>query len=330
MKLGRFVFFRLLSASVLVASVLVGPSVVSAAETYPSKPIRLILDLAAGGYGDITARVVAQKMGDSMGQRVVVENRPGAGAVTAKMAVMQAPADGYTMTTAGGATAVSETLFKQLPYNILTDFMQVSPMVTTDLVLLVKADSKFSSLADVLKFAKSNPGKLNLGTSYIGSTQHLGAEIFKKQAGINAVTVAYKSPQEVMVALRSGAIDMAFDFLPTTLAQIKNKEIRGLAIAGDSRFAGLPDMPTTAQAGFPGYEVASWNGISVKTGTPRPIIDRLNKEIGAALKAPEVKTKLLDLGLSPFWLTPEKTRELMVSEIARWKKVIEDNNIPQR
>jgi tripartite-type tricarboxylate transporter receptor subunit TctC len=330
MKRNRIIFPLSLTASMLVLFVLASVSVVSAAETYPSKPIRLILDLAAGGYGDITARVVAQKIGDSMGQRVVVENRPGAGAVAAKMAVIQAPADGYTMTTAGGATAVSETLFKQLPYNILNDFMQVSPMVNTDLVLLVKSDSKFASLVDVLKFAKSNPGKLNLGTSYIGSTQNLGAEIFKKHAGINAVTVPYKSPQDVIVALRSGAIDVAFDFLPTTLAQIRNKEIRGLAIAGDKRFAGLPDMPTTAEAGFPDYEVASWNGISVKTGTPRPIIDRLNKEIGDALKAPDVKTKLLDLGLTPFWLTPEKTRELMVAEIAKWKKVIEDNNIPRQ
>ncbi|MDA8123769.1 MAG: tripartite tricarboxylate transporter substrate binding protein, partial [Deltaproteobacteria bacterium] len=187
-----------------------------------------------------------------------------------------------------------------------------------------------ASLADVLKFAKSNPGKLNIGSSYIGSTQHLAVELFKKQAGINALTVPYKSPQEVIVALRSGAVDVAFDVLATSLAQIKEKQIRGLAIAGDTRFSGLPDLPTTAEAGLPGYEVTSWNSISVKTGTPRPIIDRVNKEIGAALKAPDVKKKLADLGLNPLWLTPEQTRERMIAEIARWKKVIEDANIPRQ
>jgi tripartite-type tricarboxylate transporter receptor subunit TctC len=203
-------------------------------------------------------------------------------------------------------------------------------LVSTDIVLLVKADSKFASLADVLKYAKSNPGKLNIGSSYIGSTQNLAVEIFKKQTGIDALTVPYKSPQDVLVSLRSGTIDVAFDVLATSLAQIKEKQIRGLAIAGDTRFPGLPDLPTTKEAGLPGYEVTSWNSISVKTGTARPIIDRLHKEIGAALKAPDIKKKLEDLGLSPLWLTPEQSRDMMVAEVARWKKVIEEANIPRQ
>ena len=230
----------------------------------------------------------------------------------------------------GGGVAMNHTLFKQLPYNVLTDFVQVSPLVSTDIVILVKADSKFASLADLLKFAKSNPGKLNIGSSYIGSTQHGAVELFKKQAGINALTVPYKSPQEVLVALRSGTVDVAFDVLATSLAQIKEKQIRGLAIAGDTRFPGLPDLPTTKEAGFPDYEVSSWNSISVKTGTPRPIIDRLSKEISIALKAPDVKKKLEDLGLNPLWMTPEQSREFTVAEIARWKKVIEEANIPRQ
>ena len=329
MKTRSFCFCRSLTVSVAVATVLVAVSVASAQEAYPSKPIRFIVNVAAGGYGDITSRLVAQKMGDNMGQRLLVENRPGAGQVTAAMVVLQAPADGYTITLAGQGSAVSHTLFKKLPYDILDDFMQVSAMVSTDLVMLVKADSKFTSVASLLKFAKSNPGKLNLGTSYIGSTQHLAAELFKKQAGIEAVIVPYKSPQDVIVALRSGTIDVAFDVLATSLSQIKDKSIRGLAIAGDARFSGLPDMPTTAEAGLPGYEVSSWNGISVRTGTPRPIIDRLNKEIAAALTAPDVKQKFRDMGLYPVLLTPDQSRKLMVEEIAKWKKVIEDANIPR-
>lgn len=323
-------FSRRLIVSALVAVMVASASIVSAADSYPSKPLRYVINNAPGGYGDITARVVTQKMGDNMGQRIVVENKPGAGMIPSCMTVLQAPADGYTWAMTGGGVALSSVLFKQLPYNVLNDFVQISPLVGTDIVILVKTDSKFASLADVLKFAKSNPGKLNIGSSYIGSTQHLAVELFKKQAGINALTVPYKSPQEVIVALRSGAVDVAFDVLATSLAQIKEKQIRGLAIAGDTRFSGLPDLPTTAEAGLPGYEVTSWNSISVKTGTPRPIIDRVNKEIGAALKAPDVKKKLADLGLNPLWLTPEQTRERMIAEIARWKKVIEDANIPRQ
>jgi tripartite-type tricarboxylate transporter receptor subunit TctC len=330
MKRRRWVDFRLLIVSVMAAAMLASAGSVSAADTYPSKPIRYIINIAPGGYGDITARVVTQKMGDNMGQRIIVDNKPGAGMIPSCMAVLQAPADGYTLGMTGGGVAISTALFKQLPYNVLNDFVQVSPLVGTDIVLLVKGDSKFASLTDLLKYAKSNPGKLNIGSSYIGSTQHLAVELFKKQAGIDALTVPYKSPQDVIVALRSGAIDVAFDVLATSLAQIKEKQIRGLAIAGDTRFAGLPDLPTTAEAGFPGYEVTSWNSISVKTGTQRPIIDRLSKEISVALKAPDVKKKLEDLGLNPLWQTPEQTRERSVAEIARWKKVIEDANIPRQ
>ena len=330
MKTSGFGFSRWLAFTLLVASVVVAGSDVSAQEGYPSKPIRFVVNVAAGGYGDITSRLVAQKMGESMGQRLLVENRPGAGQIVAAMAVLQAPADGYTITLAGQGSAVSHTLFKKLPYDILDDFAQVSAMVDTDLVVLVKADSKFATMSSLLQFAKSNPGKLNVGTSYVGSTQHLAAELFKKQAGINAVTVTYKSAPEALVALRSGSLDVVFDVLATSLSQIKDKNLRALAVASDKRFGGLPDVPTTEEAGFAGYQVSSWNGISVKAGTPRPIIDRLNKEIGKALTAPDVKQRCQDMGLVPVLLTPDQSRKLMVDEIAKWKKVIEDANIPRQ
>ncbi|MDA8124706.1 MAG: tripartite tricarboxylate transporter substrate binding protein [Deltaproteobacteria bacterium] len=330
MKANGFCFSRWLAVAVMVISVLGIVNIASAQEGYPSKPVRFVVNVAAGGYGDITSRLVANKMGENMGQRFLVENRPGAGQIVAAMAVLQAPADGYTITLAGQGSAVSHTLFKKLPYDILNDFAQVSVMVDTDLVVLVKADSKFTSLASLLQFAKSNPGKLNIGTSYVGSTQQLAAELFKKQAGINAVTVTYKSAPEAIIGLRSGSLDVVFDVLATSLPQIKDKSLKALAVASDKRFAGLPDVPTTEEAGLAGYQVTSWNGISVKAGTPRPIIDRLNKEIGKALTAPDVKQKCQDMGLSPVLLTPDQSRKLMVDEIAKWKKVIEDANIPRQ
>ncbi len=321
---------RWLAAVTLTVIVLTSFTIVSAAETYPSKPIRFIIPLAPGGYGDVTSRVVAQKMSASLGQQVVIENRPSAGMIVSTMAVMQLPPDGYAMALMGSGSALSVTLFKSLPFNILTDFTQVSVMASVDLVLLVDAHSKFASLADVLAFGKRNAGKLNLATSYIGSTQHLAAEVFKKQTGIDALVVTYKSPPDVLKSLRSGTVDLAFDFLPPALAQIQSKALRVLAIAAPKRFPGLPDTPTTKEAGLPDYEVKSWNSVSVRAGTPRPIIDRLNKEVVAALNSPDVKQRMQSLGLNPLSSTPEETRALMVETIAQWKKVIEEANIPRQ
>ena len=302
----------------------------AAAQTYPAKPIRFLLPFAPGGIGDITARVVAQKMSDNIGQQVVVDNRPGAGMIISATAALQAPADGYTMLLAGNGTAVTTSLFKSLPYDILRDFVQVSTLASFDLVLLVNSDSRFASLADMLAFARSNPGKLNFGTINPGSTQHLSAELFKSVTGISAQTVPFKATPALVIALRSHSVDVAFDFLPAVLSQLKSNSVKALGVASAARFTGLPDLPTIAEGGVGNYLVSSWNAVSVRADTPRPIVDRLNKEIVAAVNSPEVRQKLQELGANARASTVEQTRELMISEIARWKAVIERAKIERQ
>jgi tripartite-type tricarboxylate transporter receptor subunit TctC len=302
----------------------------AAAQTYPAKPIRFLLPFAPGGIGDITARVVAQKMSDNIGQQVVVDNRPGAGMIISANAALQAPADGYTMLLAGNGTAVTTSLFKSLPYDILSDFVQVSTLATFDLVLLVNSDSRFASLADMVAFARSNPGKLNFGTISPGSTQHLSAELFKSVTGISAQTVPFKATPALVIALRSHSVDVAFDFLPAVLSQLRSNSVKALGVASAARFTGLPDLPTIAEGGVGNYLVSSWNAVSVRADTPRPIVDRLNKEIVAAVNSPEVRQKLQELGANARASTVEQTRELMISEIARWKAVIERAKIERQ
>ena len=302
----------------------------AAAQTYPAKPIRFLLPFAPGGIGDITARVVAQKMSDNIGQQVVVDNRPGAGMIISATAALQAPADGYTMLLAGNGTAVTTSLFKSLPYDILRDFVQVSTLASFDLVLLVNSDSRFASLADMLAFARSNPDKLNFGTINPGSTQHLSAELFKSVTGISAQTVPFKATPALVIALRSHSVDVAFDFLPAVLSQLRSNSVKALGVASAARFTGLPDLPTIAEGGVGNYLVSSWNAVSVRADTPRPIVERLNKEIVAAVNSPEVRQKLQELGANARASTVEQTRELMISEIARWKAVIERAKIERQ
>lgn len=316
---------RYLAALLLAAAA--GFASPAAAQPFPNKPIRILLPYGAGGIGDLTARVIAQKMGKNMGQQVIIDNRPGAGGVQAFQGGMQAPADGYTLVMGGNGTAISQSLFKSLPYNILTDFVQVSAMSKFSLVLVVGPDSKFRSVADVVTYGKANPGKLNFGTSSIGSTQHLSAELFKSVAGVDAQVVPFKAAAALITAVRSGDVDVVFDFLPPMLPQIKGGNVRALAIAADKRSASLPDVPTTAEGGLRGYEVQSFNAVSVRAGTPRPVVERLNKEFVAAINSPEVTRKLREMNSEPYPLTPEQTRELMIAEIARWKAVIVRANI---
>jgi tripartite-type tricarboxylate transporter receptor subunit TctC len=265
-----------------------------------------------------------------MGQQIVVDNRPGAGMIFSATAAMQSAADGYTMILAGNGTAISATLFKSLPYNILTDFTQVSTLATFDLMIVTSSGSKFSSLAELIAVARKSPGKLNLGSINIGSTQNLSAELFKSVAGIQAQVVPFNGTPALVTALRSDNIDVAFEFAPPAIPHIKAGALRALAVAAPKRHADLPDVPTAKEAGLDGFEVSSWNAVSVRAQTPRVLVQRLNKEIVAALASPDVKQKLNAIGAEPYPSTPEQTRERMAREIKRWGAVIERANIPRK
>ena len=298
------------------------------AQAFPTKPITFYVAFAAGGAGDIVARAVARKMGESMGQPVVIENRPAP--MIAPVTVAKAKPDGYTMLMAGSGTALTQVLFKSVPYDLMGDFTHVSTLASFDLALLTGGQSSFNSVAEVLAYAKANPGKLNIGTVRVGSTQNLAAEMFKSMAGIDATIIPYKTTAEVISGLRSGDIHVALEILPPVLGQITGKVVKPLALTSTRRFPGLPDVPTLAESGVPGFEASSWNGMSVPTGTPRAVVDRLSQEAIKAMASPDVQKELQAVGMVARAGTPEQMTERMKNDMAKWKGVIEKANIPRQ
>ena len=303
----------------------------AAEQAFPTKPIRWLVPFAPGGVGDLTARVVAQKMSENLGHQVVIDNRPGAGMIMSATAAMQAAPDGYTIIQAGNGTAISASLFKSLPYDILKNFTQISTLADFDLVIVTSADSKMTSVGDIIGYAKKNPGKLSIGTISVGSTQNLSAELFTAMAGIDAQTVPFKGTPALITAVRSKDLPVAFEILPAVIGQIKGGILRPVAVAPAQRSPVLPNTPTIAESGVPGYQAASWTGLSVHAKTPRPVVNRLHKEVAAAVNSPEVRQKLLDMGATArASASPEEARKLMVAEIAKWKAVIERAKIERQ
>lgn len=304
----------------------------AAQEAWPTKPIRIVVPFGAGGVADLTARAVGQKLGDQLGQGVVIDNRPGAGGVTAGSLVAQAAPDGYTLLLMSNGTAVSEGLFSKLPFEAQKDFAPISLLGTFDIALVVAENSKFGTLADLLAYAKANPGKLNIATVAVGSTQNLAAELFKTTAGISAQVVPFNGTPAVITALRSGEVDAAVEILAPMRAQISAKAVRALATFGEHRPTGLPDVPTAAESGgaLAKMQVASWNALAAPAKTPAPILLRLNSELKKALASPDLKKKLADLSVDARWSTPEDLGNLLASEIRRWGDVIARAKIPRQ
>ena len=293
------------------------------AQAYPSKPIRIVVPFGAGGVADLTARTVAQKMSENMGQAVVIDNRPGAGGIVAAELVAKSEPDGYTLLLMSNANAVSVGLFKSLPFDPVKDFTHVSLMGTFDLAVVVSNESKFKSLSELVTWAKANPGKLNIGSISIGSTQHLTAELFKSAAGIDAQVVPFNGTPAVMTALRGGQIDVAVEVLSPVLPQIKGGALRALAVTGQQRTQTLPNVPTAKEEGVPQLVSASWNGLGVPAKTPAQVVERLNKEINAAIKTPSVQQKLMELNVTPHPSTTAQAQDWLKTEIKRWGDVIQ-------
>ena len=299
-------------------------------QAYPAKPVKIIVPFAAGGVADITARVLAQKMSENVGQQILVDNRPSAGGIVGSEAVAKAEPDGYTLLFLTNGNAVSASLFKSLPYDTVRDFAPVSSVGFFDLVILVNADSKIGSVKELIQFAKANPGKLNVGTINIGSTQNLAAELFKSMADIDVQVVPFKATPMVITALRGKDVDVAFEIIAPVLSQIKSGGMKPLAITSERHFVGLPGVPTVAESGVPGYRASSWNAVAAPAKTPEAVISKLNKEIRAAVAVPEVKQRLLELGVEARSSSPGELRKLLVSEIAKWGGVIERAKIEKQ
>jgi tripartite-type tricarboxylate transporter receptor subunit TctC len=306
-------------------------SVVAAhAQTYPYKPLRIVVPFGAGGVADLTARTVAQKMSEGLGQSVVIDNRPGAGGIVAAEMVAKSEPDGYTLLLMSNANAVSAGLFKALPFDPVKDFTPVSLMGKFDLAIVTSADSRFQSLPELLAWAKANPGKLNIGSINIGSTQHLTAELFKSVAGLDAQVVPFNGTPAVMTALRGNQIDVAVEVLSPVLPQIKGGALRALAVTGPKRNMALPQVPTAKESGLPQLLSTSWNGLGVPVKTPQTVVDRLNKEVNAALQNPAVRQKLLDLNVEPHPSTVPQAHEWLETEIKRWGDVIQRAGIQKQ
>lgn len=299
---------------------------------FPSKPLRIVVPNAAGGAADLTARTVGQKLAASLGQSVIIDNRPGAGGVVAGEVVAKAEPDGHTLLLVSSGTAVSAALFKSLPFDTLKDFAWVSMLASFDLAIVVAEGGRFKTLADLLAYAKANPGKLNIGTPNVGTTQNLAAELFKASAGIDAQVVPFNGTPPVITALRGGQLDAAVDILGPLMPQIASKALRPLAVLGDKRAPQLPDVPAARETGgaLASFKASSWNGLAVPAKTPHDVVLRLSREVQAAVAQPDVSKRLLELNLVAQGSTPEQLGALMASEVRRWSGVIAHAKIPRQ
>lgn len=300
------------------------------AETFPSKPITLLVPFAPGGIADITARTVAQAMGPLLGQTVVVENKPSAGSIVASQAVAKATPDGHTLLLMSNGNAVSASLFRKLPFDVTKDFAPITTLGFFEMVVAVDAASRFKSLGEVLAYARANPGKLNIGTIAVGSTQNLAAELLKLRAGLEAVIVPYKGSPDVLRALKAGDIDIAVEILGPTMGQITGGAVRALALTDDRRNPVLPDVPTVQEAGIKDYDVTSWNALAAPAGTPADVIAKVGKAARDALTQPAVMKRLQELGVRAQPGTPAQMETLLASEIRRWRDVILAAKIEQQ
>jgi tripartite-type tricarboxylate transporter receptor subunit TctC len=306
----------------MLGAVLVAPQV-AAAESYPARPIRLIVGFGAGGVADLTTRIVGQRLGERLGQAVVIDNRPSAGGVIAAEAAATAPPDGYTLYLLTNGTAISQSLYKSLPYNAATDFAPISQIGQFDVVILAKPDAPYRTVAELIAAARAKPGGLSIGTVNPGSTQHLAAELFKSMAHIDVVTVPFRTSPAVVTALRAGEVEIGFEMLAAVKSQIEAGALRPIAVSSDHRFARLPAVPTAQESGLPGYQVSSWNALAAPARTPPAIIARLNGEIAKVLEMTEVRQSLLDLGIEPRGSAPEALHGMLIAEIEKWRVVIQ-------
>ena len=289
---------------------------------YPERPITLLVPFAPGGIADLTARAVAEHLAGSLGQPIVVDNRPSAGSIVASQAVATAKPDGYTLLLMSNSNALSATLFRKLPYDTLKAFAPVSTLGFFDIGVFANVGGRHTALGDVLAFARAQPGKLTIGTIAVGSTQHLAAEYFKTVTSIDALIVPYKGSPAVLTALRAGEIDIAFEIVGPMLSQVSAGTVRALAVSSATRNPALPDVPTAQQAGVAGFALASWNAIAAPAGTPPDVIERLNRAVREAVRAPAVRDKLGKLGVRLQAGTPAELQLLLANEVKRWGDVI--------
>jgi tripartite-type tricarboxylate transporter receptor subunit TctC len=294
-------------------------AVAAPAADFPTKPIRLVVGFAPGGSTDITARIVGERLAAALGQQVIVDNRSGAGGNIGADIVAKSNPDGYTVLMATtGVMAFNHYLYAKLPYSAEKDLAPVTQIGSLPLILTVPASLPAKSVKELIALARSQPGKYSFASSGVGGATHVTAELFKALAGIDIVHVPYKGSGQMMADLLAGQVHIAFDQISSSIAHVKSGKLRALGISTAKRSELLPDLPTIAEAGVPGYEATSWNGFAVRAGTPRAIIARLHQETAKAIFAPDVKDRLFGLGIEPVGSTPERFAAHIRAERDKW------------
>lgn len=292
------------------------------AQTYPNKPIRMMVGFAPGGAADILGRITAQALGEAIGEQVVVDNRAGAGGLIATEIAARANPDGYTLLFTSPPHAINAALYRAAKYDPVKDFAPVTQVVWTALVLTVNTTSPFRSVKELVSYAKTNPGKLTYGSGGSGASGHLAMELFKSVAGVDIVHIPYKGTGPVITDLIAGQIQMTIGSAAPTLPMVKAGKLRALAVTSRTRSVVMPDVPTIAESGVPGYEVTQWFGILVPQGTPQPVVARLHAAMLQGLQRKDVRDRFLGSSAEPVGGTPEALKALVAREVATWGKLV--------
>jgi tripartite-type tricarboxylate transporter receptor subunit TctC len=299
----------------------------SKADDYPSRPVRIIVPFGAGGPTDVYTRAIAEELRKALHQTFVMENKPGAGTTIGTDYVAKAAPDGYTLLMVSGTQTVNETLYTKKPYHLMHDLVPIAPLIDSDLVLVVHPSVPAKSVKELLALARAKPGTLNFGSSGPGSNYHMAAELLKHLTGINIVHVPYKGSTGMRTDILSGQIQMLFDSVPTMAPLITAGKVRALGTSGTARSAILPDVPTIAEAGVPGFQATLWVGLMAPAGTPQPIVDKLNAEISKIVSRPDIKAAWQKQGAEPVTMTQPEFKAFMDAQIAKWADVIKANDI---
>jgi tripartite-type tricarboxylate transporter receptor subunit TctC len=318
-------FLRAALAGLGLASVMAHTT--ASAQTYPNRPVRIVVPFATGGPADVYARFIAQRLTDSMGQSFVVDNKPGGGSVIGTDLAAKAPADGYTLLMMSNTHTVNETLIPNKPFQLMRDFVGVAPVNYSDLVLVAHPSVAAGNLRELIAQAKANPGKMNYASSGPGTPYHMAGELFKSMAGIDVVHVPYKGSSGARTDILAGQVQIMFDAVTTMTEQVKAGKVKALATSGRARSEVLPDVPTLGEAGVPGYEATIWLGIMAPRGTPQEVVSRLNEAISKIAGAPEVKQQWSRQGAVPMVMNPAAFAKYLNDDITKWNGVIKTANI---
>lgn len=324
MKTGKRRIIMTAAAGLTALSTLAGWSSQAAAQdNFPTRQMRIIVPFAPGGATDMLARLLAQKMGESFNQSVIVENKPGAGGNIGAEAGAKAPADGYTLTlAAAGFMAVNPSVYSKLGYDSVKDFQPISLLVNAPLLFVVHPKVQANSVREFINFARANPGKLTIGNGGTGTAQHLGGEFFTSTADIKVVHVPYKGSAPATSDLLGGVFDAQFDNMVTLIPHVKAGKLRALGVSSAKRVPLLPEVPTIAESALPGFETGTWYGVVAPAGTPRPVVEKLNREVLRILALPDVQERLAAQGLEPAGNSPADFSVMIRSEIAKYAKIV--------